>query len=70
MKLFKKYFNCKTLWHKWRPVFIKAKYNSEQIKFIACYCERCYKWKDWVTDINNIWKDRVYWTYSEEYYWK
>ena len=67
-ELFKKYFSCEYRWHKWRPVYIKWTYNNKEIKFISCYCERCYKWQDEVTIINNLAINRKYWTYSEEYF--
>lgn len=67
-KFLEKYFTCEYRWHKWIPVFIKAKYNNKLVKFIACYCDRCGKWEDEVTIINDLAINRHYWTYSEEYF--
>ena len=66
--IFKKYFSCEYRWHKWIPVFIKSKYNLIIFKFIACYCDRCFKWQDEVTIINDLAINRHYWTYCEEYF--
>lgn len=67
-ELFKKYSSCKYRWHIWKPVYIKWTYNKKEVKFIACYCKRCYKWHNEVTSINSLAIDRKYWTYSEEYF--
>lgn len=60
--------SCEKRGHLWGPVFIKWKYNWQEVKFIACKCDRCWKWEDGIHNIINIAIDRKYWTYSEEYY--
>jgi len=61
-------WKCKIFGHKWEPVFIKAKYNGEVVRFIACYCSRCNKGHDGAKDINEIGKERRFGTYSEKYF--
>ena len=59
---------CKWFGHKWKPVFIKGKYNGLETKFISCYCERCNKGFKEVRVINDLAEDRKYGTYSEKYF--
>ena len=59
---------CKFFGHKWIPVFIKGEYNGKVVKFIGCYCERCYKGKNEIHQINLAAKNLEYGTYSEKYF--
>ena len=59
---------CKILGHKWAPMYIKGNYNKIEVKFIACYCKRCYKGYDEAIDA--IQKQTIceYNTYQEKYF--
>ncbi len=63
-----KNWKCKVFGHKWKPVFIKAEYNGKVVKFISCYCSRCFKGYNESLEINKIGKDRRFGTYSEKYF--
>ena len=63
-----KNWKCKIFGHKWTPVFIKAEYNGEVVRFIACQCERCNKGYDGAHKINQVGKNRRFGTYSEKYF--
>jgi hypothetical protein len=67
-ELFKYYQSCEYRWHLWQPVYIKWTYNKKEVKFIACKCERCWKWDEEIHNMIDLAIDRKYWTYSEEYF--
>ena len=62
---FKKQMSCEKRWHLWQPVFISARYNMKDIRFIACRCERCWKWADEIHNIIDAGENREYWTFTE-----
>ena len=64
----KEQMSCEKRWHKWQPVFISATYNLTDVKFIACRCDRCWKGWDEIHNIIDVWTNKKYWTFSEEYF--
>lgn len=59
---------CKLFNHKWLPVYIKGDYNGKTIKFIGCYCERCFKGHKEILEIDKVATNHKYGTYNEKYF--
>ena len=59
---------CKTLGHRYRPIFREGKIKGEHIKIITCFCERCRFGKEEDRTFTKKMKPEIMGTCQEKYF--